>query len=1155
MSFNMVRRIKKLLLALLLAGIGIAFGAGLGLFWLGTDSGRAWLTAEIHARSHGTVEIEELQGHPLATWSAKLVRYADAGTSIKATDIRVEWNAWQLLSGRLHLKSVLADKVTANMPSAPTADAAHATWPPVMLTLDHMAVAQLELQQNGNPKGLLSKIAMDSLVLGPKLDGQLIFDIEQWHVQANLGGRLRDWKSDIDAASISGQNHISLHAHGNKLISGSLSLEAMQASAHMHATGDWTQADGVLSSNGVITSEQPPANHTGTWRLHADTGTGATDLAIEGKSTSAKLSRPLDWMLSASYDADGRLHGQLAESGTPWADAAMQMQWEFHNTGQWSAKGTLSRWPVPVKDIEGNLTGVFSAGYQDGDWQLGAGISEGSMNGLAASLDLKARGAGKNWRIEHARMQLLGLTLTGAGQGNEGHLQLTGNLASADIGQLSALTGIHGSGNLQGSFGVSGPPANPEITWQAEGSAIKLDAAEINSVRGQGVLLPNRLTGRATLSAHGVRWQDKIWPSLNIEGKLDNDSMSLHGDARGYVDGAWQMQGKRHADAWQGNLTRMDISQPSKPWLRVRDLPWQMDNGRLQMKGGSLAILGHASSLDADVSMSQLAVELESSQFPLSTLSPWLEPNIRSLRGDAGIKASLTGTWDNPELDMQILANNIDLALANSDAGLAPPRIDRAQVGIHVHRDELRWNASGHMQPAIELTASGEQPWRFTLKPFAFAPAEGQGGKARCDLSIPDLAAFKPWLPRIDPLAGSLKANLVIDQPLGEASMIAQGEFDLPELGIPEFGLDMAGKGRILWNGSGGNLDINFTSGSGTLQARGPFSMQDSTFPELSLTHFPLMNTPDQQLVTDGHLSMRNKDGFLWLQGALKADPLVVLLPDIMPVPTPDLVWEKPKEASAQFEKLQRTRLDVALNLADHGKVSGRGMSLQLGGKLHLGGSVAYPLLTGDLRIISGGIDYRNIHLDVLPDSHVTFTGDPDRPMLHVRAGRKIGDVLVGVIVDGPADRPVSLLFSEPAMAQAEILSYLATGRPLASLGKDNVSDAMSMAGFLLGPGTGLQSVKDKVQHSLGLDSLDVESGAGQGTLAASKRIGSKVTVRLEETVAAEASTAMTLEYQLFKGLSVFAKKIQNLSPIMGLKLSREWQGKRLQENAEAQKQ
>jgi len=1148
----MVRRIKKLLFALLLAGIGIAFGAGLGLFWLGSDSGRAWLTAEIRDLSQGTVEIEGLQGHPLTTWSAKLVRYADAGTSLDATDIRISWNAWQLLSGRLLLNSVQADKVAANMPSGSTEDASsHASWPPVMLSIDHMAIAQIELQQNGSPKVLLSKIAIDSLMLGPKLDAHLIFDIEQWHVQADLSGRLRDWNGNVDAVSISGQEHISLHAQGNKFISGSLSLEGIKSSTHMHAAGDWTQADGAVSGNGVITASQDDASHAGTWRLHADAGTGAIDLAVEGKTTSTRLSRALEWMFSASHDPDGRLHGQLTEGGKPWADAAMQMQWDFHNAGEWSAKGALSHWPVPVKDIEGKLTGIFSIGYQDDEWQFDAGISEGSLNGLAASLDLKAGGAGKIWRIERARMELLGLTLTAAGQGNEEHLQLAGNLASSDIGQLSSLSGIRGSGQLEGSFTLTGPTVNPDITWQAKGSDIKLDAAEISSVRGQGILLPNSLTGRAKLSANGVRWQDKVWPSLNLQGELNNGSMSLQGDARGYLNGAWNIQGKHLADAWQGNISRIDISQQNKQWLRVRDLPWQMGSGRLQAKGGVLAILGHAVSLNADVSMSQLEVRLESPQFPLSTLSPWLEPNVRSLQGESSIKAGLTGTWENPELDVQILANNIELALANSDNDLTPPQINQVHMGFNVHRDELRWNASGHMKPAIELTASGEQPWQFTLKPFLFAPVGEQGGTARCNLSVPDVTAFKAWLPRIDPLSGSLMANIVIDQPLGDASLIAQGEFDLPSLGIPEFGLDMAGKGRVSWSGNSGNLDIVFTSGSGKMQARGPFSMQNSSYPELSLAHFPLMNTPDQQLVTDGHLSMHSKDGFLWLQGALKADPLVVLLPEIMPVPTPDLLWDKPKEASAQFEKLQRTRLDVELNLADHGKVSGRGMSLQLGGKLHLGGSVAYPLLTGDLSIISGGIDYRNIHLDILPDSHVTFTGDPDRPMLHVRAGRKIGDVLVGVIVDGPADRPVSVLFSEPAMAQAEILSYLATGRPLASLGRDNVSDAMSMAGFLLGQGTGLQSLKDKVQNSLGLDSLDVESGAGQGTLAASKRIGSKLTVRLEETVAADASTAMTLEYQLFKGLSVFAKKIQNLSPITGLKLSREWQGKRLQENTE----
>ncbi|KSB27406.1 hypothetical protein LFZ20_19685, partial [Salmonella enterica subsp. enterica serovar Johannesburg str. SA20025782] len=58
-------------------------------------------------------------------------------------------------------------------------------------------------------------------------------------------------------------------------------------------------------------------------------------------------------------------------------------------------------------------------------------------------------------------------------------------------------------------------------------------------------------------------------------------------------------------------------------------------------------------------------------------------------------------------------------------------------------------------------------------------------------------------------------------------------------------------------------------------------------------------------------------------------------------------------------------------------------------------------------------------------------------------------DVIAGVRVTGTADEPKAEIFSDPAMPQAEALSYLLRGQGLDS----NQSDSAAMTSMLIGLG------------------------------------------------------------------------------------------------------
>jgi translocation and assembly module TamB len=103
-----------------------------------------------------------------------------------------------------------------------------------------------------------------------------------------------------------------------------------------------------------------------------------------------------------------------------------------------------------------------------------------------------------------------------------------------------------------------------------------------------------------------------------------------------------------------------------------------------------------------------------------------------------------------------------------------------------------------------------------------------------------------------------------------------------------------------------------------------------------------------------------------------------------------------------------------------------------------------------------------------------------DDPGLDLRAARSIGDIKAGVAVSGRASAPVLNVYSTPAMAQSEALSYLMTGRPLNGL-KGSEGAMVNNAARAMGTAAGnrlAQSVGAKVGIDAGVSENAVLGGA-----------------------------------------------------------------------------
>jgi translocation and assembly module TamB len=121
-----------------------------------------------------------------------------------------------------------------------------------------------------------------------------------------------------------------------------------------------------------------------------------------------------------------------------------------------------------------------------------------------------------------------------------------------------------------------------------------------------------------------------------------------------------------------------------------------------------------------------------------------------------------------------------------------------------------------------------------------------------------------------------------------------------------------------------------------------------------------------------------------------------------------------------------------------------------------------------------------------------------DRPTLDILALREIGEVKAGVQVTGTPRSPEVKLYSEPPMADTDILAYVVLGHPL---GGDSGQAGLLMvaAGALLSKGESAV-LQDRVKRRLGLDVLEIQPGeedVGATVITVGKYLSPKLYVSL----------------------------------------------------------
>ncbi|MCI5148935.1 MAG: hypothetical protein D3916_06030 [Candidatus Electrothrix sp. MAN1_4] len=217
--------------------------------------------------------------------------------------------------------------------------------------------------------------------------------------------------------------------------------------------------------------------------------------------------------------------------------------------------------------------------------------------------------------------------------------------------------------------------------------------------------------------------------------------------------------------------------------------------------------------------------------------------------------------------------------------------------------------------------------------------------------------------------------------------------------------------------------------------------------------------------------------------------------------------------------------LDLKLIMGEEVMVNTFGVKGFLDGSLQVKAKPGYPITAlGSLDLRDGAFDFEGNMLE-LSKSRVFYQGGLiDDPGLDIQASRKINKMELGIHLTGSANDMEMRLFSDTAMDESEILSYLLTGQDISQSGNQDklLSPAEATLGKV-GGGVLLKTVDPlKTLDMEGLVDLSIGGGedASDVSLVMGKEIYKDLYISYGKDLTGEGGT-FKARYDLIYGFSV----------------------------------
>lgn len=727
-----------------------------------------------------------------------------------------------------------------------------------------------------------------------------------------------------------------------------------------------------------------------------------------------------------------------------------------------------------LSQLDGASNGAMTLRFdldatQSDTWNMSAAITEvsGDINEqpIAASANIDAGSAG--WQLQDLEASIGLNTLTGRANGAGERLSWALQLAAPALDGLHQQLGGALNGDMTGTGWISAPTVQGALT----SAALRVGDYEVSDLR---MRFDTDASGEQTvqLVAGGISSPQIELQNTLLVGRGTTDSFSADLD----------FETLAHAINATTQLTRS----ASEVRMVVSDLTIEgSDIGALQLaapaelvalerelrvtptclrSSGTARICGEGR-FAPDTSFLDISLV----DFPLS-LMPLPPANVLTLSGLVNVEFAGRTEGELWYGNGKLLTRNAQTESTIAVDDGVQPTVQPFELTANVTIDRSQAIGDVLLDAGKFLNATG-----------AFSVADVAQHDASADLvlqsRIESLAAWDAWLPELRIAAGSLESSLRFairdgERALGGEAQVMTGDIEWLPTGtrLDPVDLRLNSIGGNLWSLAG---MLGSTSGRVSVDAEIDTSINAPKIEgRIHGEALQVLNASDLRVLAEPDIGFQITRSGTSIDGTLQVPEAAIALtelPDTAREVTPDLVIHR--EVEDEEVTAYPVSADIRVTLGDAVSFAGFGLSTKIQGELQLTqtGREA-PQGFGELSLVDGEIVAYGQEL-AISRGRLVFSGSLENPVLDIEATRNVSVGRVGIRARGSADDPQSELFSEPAMSQARILSFLLSGRDLSESQADN--EALSSAAISLGL-TQVNAITAELGAKIGVDALAV---------------------------------------------------------------------------------
>ncbi|MGF1844834.1 translocation/assembly module TamB [Vibrio clamense] len=744
-----------------------------------------------------------------------------------------------------------------------------------------------------------------------------------------------------------------------------------------------------------------------------------------GGKVMANWTSPINWKADLSFsdikpglqwkEAEGVISGKLATSGSLTAEGGWKVELPSLNVD-----GVLRDYPL-------NIVGQLKASDV-----TGKGAFKVQTDGLALSHgpnSINAKGLlDKNWQMD---------------------VQLNFPSFAKSLPELS--------GNMQGDLKLRGALKEPEIEldinvdnvqWQQQMGLQHL------SLSGRVKPLPQPKADIQLLARH-LSYEDKLVDSVKLDLSGTQDAHQLVLDvASNIVSTSLALSGSfndKPKMEWSGVLQRVLVSSEQGPWEldHAVKLGFDIDNKQASVQAHCWTQSKSKVCLTKDMQAGESGeASLAIQQFDFEQVKQFIPEKTEV---DGKVNATAWAKWapeKAPELTVEV-----EMPKGQVTQTLEQPIVVGwdsigLQMALKDNQLQAKW--------LLDMTDNGDISGHLALPDVQ---AEDKLVDAELNLSTFNLDFLQPLVGDYSLLKANLETNLALSGPLMHPQVKGKLIVDDMVLKGDVSPIDVnSGRLAIDFMGYQAKLDADIITPDGDLNIAGTGDWQDLKDWHTNIRVFA------EQLKVDMPPMVKIK---LVPDMTIDVSPKLAKITGSIALPWGRIVVEELPQSAVGISKDQvilnkdlqpvdeatpipfDVETDINISIGDDFLLSAFGLEGGLIGQLNVAQKDKGPFVTGEINIANGS--YRSFGQDLLiKQGKILMNGPVDEPYVSIKAIRNPDNtqdkVTAGVKVSGPASEPVVEIFSDPAMPQANALSYLLRGQNI-----DGESGGNAMTTTLIG--------------------------------------------------------------------------------------------------------